>query len=106
MTRRRHAQDAALRAAFRDWFGVTPGEADVLAVLYQAAGIRRAQAMIATLTGLSPGSVPVAINTLRQALDSEAIDFDRDGGYCLTAPGLDECRGAIRQITQALGRVA
>lgn len=100
------ASEVALRAAFRDWFGVTSGEADVLTVLYQAAGVTRPASMIATLAGIRESSVDVLINRLRQALDAEALDHHRGAGYSLTPEGMDECRGAIRQFTQALGRVA
>lgn len=93
---------APLRMAFRDWFGLTPTEAEVLTALYQAGGAPLKPVELARRAGSAPGAISVHLVEIRRALDAEAIDHLPRAGYCLTGPGLDECRAAILTIANAL----
>ncbi len=93
---------APLRMAFRDWFGLTPTEAEVLTALYRAGGTPLKPPELARRAGSTPRAVSVHLVEIRRALDAEAIDNLPRAGYCLTRPGLDECRGAILTIANAL----
>lgn len=93
---------ASVGLAFRDWFGLSPTEAAVLAALYQAAGAPLDAAQLARRAGSTPGAISVHIVQIRRALEADAIDCLPRAGYAMTAEGLAECRGAILTIANAL----
>jgi len=95
-------ETSSLRMAFRDWFGLTGTEADVLTALYQAAGAPLAPAALVGHTGSTAGAISVHMVQLRRALDAEAIETLPQAGYRLSPTGLDECRAAILTIANAL----
>jgi DNA-binding winged helix-turn-helix (wHTH) protein len=92
----------AFRAAFREWFGLRPAEADLLVILYGAAGEFVARPAIAELAGVRGGSVNVHICHLRASLEAEAIDSAPRRGYRLTEQGMAECRGALWTMGEEL----
>jgi hypothetical protein len=91
--------------AFTDWFGIGEVYARVLLVLYQSAGEpitwRDLGRTANTHHPMARGAVHEAISSLREALESEAIDRD-ESGYWLTEVGFSECRRAFRELGQQL----
>ncbi|HUZ12640.1 MAG TPA: helix-turn-helix domain-containing protein [Caulobacteraceae bacterium] len=94
------------RVAFREWFGLRAAEAGILAALYQTSAGFLSAAQLARLAAVTPGSVSVHMVSLRQALDTEAIDSERRRGYRLTDEGRAECREALRQVGEELRRAS
>ena len=92
----------SFRIAFREWFGLAPSEAAVLIELYVAKGDAVTQTALASASGIALRSVQNCIVTLRLALDSEAIDYERSSGYRLTDAGLAECRAALWTVGEEL----
>ena len=90
------------RLAFREWFGLTPAAAEVLSVLYGAAGETLAPDALAQQAGVSPRSVGFHLFAVRQALDCEGLDHQPGEGYRLSEIGLDECRAALLTLAEEL----
>ena len=85
----------SLAALFREWFRLSPSEAAVLHVLYQAKGLLRPAAQIAAEAGSTEGTLLRAhIPQLRRAMETEAIDT-LNGCYRLTEVGMAECQDII-----------
>jgi hypothetical protein len=101
------AADAAAAMAFQHWFGLEPGSGRVLLALWRRCGGASAPAAeLARETGHTPASMRRHhIPQIRQAMDTEAIDFD-GRGYNLTETGRAECLAAIREIGDELMRAA
>ncbi|MGA0601445.1 hypothetical protein ACO2Q3_12145 [Caulobacter sp. KR2-114] len=100
------APPPALRVAFIDWFGLSPCEADVLAVLFAARGACLNAPRLAAAAGSTPGAISVHLVQVRRALEAEAVDHVPGAGYCLTPEGLAECRDAVRAVAEELGAAA
>lgn len=97
ITTRRGSQIAALRF----WFGLyRQAPAAVLGELYGAVQPLSSRE-IASLCGLSSGSIPVRISELRAAMESEAIDTV-EGCYLLTEVGRQECEKAFAEMARDL----
>jgi len=94
--------NTAYRTAFREWFGVPPAEADILVALYTARGGLMRDHQIAKFAAISLSTVKRRICTLREALESEAIDCERGAGYRLTDTGMAECRAVLWQMGEEL----
>ena len=90
------------RLAFREWFGLTPAGAEILAVLYGAQGETVAPDELARQAGVSPRSVGFHLFAVRQALDCEGLDHAPGQGYRLSEIGLDECRAALLTLAEEL----
>ena len=92
----------AFRMAFREWFGMPPTAADLLAKLYLAAGGFVTAAELSRAVGALPGAMRYHLYQVRQAMDCEAVDSQPSYGYRLSEVGLAECRTAIRTIGEEL----
>jgi DNA-binding winged helix-turn-helix (wHTH) protein len=90
------------RLAFREWFGLTPAAAEILAVLFAAKGETVAPDELASQAGVSPRSVGCHLFAVRQALDCEGLDHEPGQGYRLSEVGLDECRRALVTLAEEL----
>ena len=90
------------RLAFREWFGLTPAGAEILAVLYGAKGETLAPDDLARQAGVSPRAVGFHLFAVRQALDCEGLDHLPGEGYRLSEIGLDECRAALLTLAEEL----
>ena len=88
--------------AFREWFGLTPAGAQILAALYAARGEALAPDALARHAGVSPKALGFHLFTVRQALDCEGLDHAPGEGYRLSEIGLAECRGALRTLAEEL----
>lgn len=93
-----------LQSAFRGWFGLTDTEAEILAGLF-AADRAMGKGRIAELCGVRPSAVKAHVSRLRQAMTSEAIDFDGEG-YRLSEIGVGECRGVLTRASDELRRAS
>ena len=93
---------ACCRLAFREWFGLTPAAAEILAVLYAAKGQTIMADDLARTAGVSPKAVGFHLFSVRQALDCEGLDPEPGQGYRLSEVGLDECRAALRTLAEEL----
>ncbi len=82
--------------AVRDWLGVTQMQARVLLALYDCErGMDRRE--IAAEIGATPGSVAVALVSIREALNPKAVD--RDGlNLSLTATGRAEVAAILLPV--------
>ena len=97
---------SAYRMAFREWFGLSPTEAEILVVLYDAGGALMQPHQIADAAGGRAGSVTVHLAVLRSTLEAEAIDCVRGAGYRLTEQGIAECRAALWTVGEELRRAS
>ena len=88
--------------AFREWFGLTRAQANILAALYVADGAFRSQSELGAAAGIAPGSAPFHLVDIRRALEVEAVDSEPGKGYRLTQGGLAECRDALVRLGQEL----
>ncbi len=88
--------------AFREWFGLTPAGAEILAVLYGAKGETVEPDELARQAGVSPRSVGFHLYAVRQALDCEGLDHVSGQGYRLSEIGLGECRAALLTLAEEL----
>ena len=88
--------------AFREWFGLRPTAADVLAKLYLAAGGFLTSIELSHAVGALPSAMRFHLSQVRQAMDCEALDSLKGCGYRLSEAGLAECRLAIRTIGEEL----
>lgn len=81
--------------AFRDWFGVRPSAARILAVLYAADGkiIRHADLMSAG--GQTQAGTRTSVRDLRAAMDPGSIGCAHGTGFWLTQVGLADCAAAL-----------
>ncbi len=93
---------ACCRLAFREWFGLTPAGAEILAVLYGAKGATLSPDELARKAGVSPRSIGFHLFAVRQALECESLDHLPGHGYRLSEIGLDECRAAVRTLAEEL----
>ena len=82
-------------AAFKDWFGVMPAGATVLAALYAAQGTEVHHTALLGIAG--PRGVERIMASLTEALDEGAFT-ESPGGYALTAAGQAECDLAIAEF--------
>ena len=94
------------RIAFREWFGLSPAEANILVALYEAGEGYLPATQLARQSAVTPRSISFHIVALRQALDAEAIDTERGRGYRLTEEGRAECRAALWQVGEELRRAS
>ncbi len=90
------------RLAFREWFGLTPAGAEILAVLYGGKGEPIAPEVLAREAGVSPRAVGFHLFAVRQALECEGLDHVPGHGYRLSEVGLDECRAALLTLAEEL----
>jgi hypothetical protein len=90
------------KLAFREWFGLTPAGAEILAVLYGARGATVAPEMLAREAGVSPRAIGFHLFAVRQSLECEGLDHVPGHGYRLSEVGLEECRSAIRTLAEEL----
>jgi len=88
--------------AFREWFGLTPAAAEILAVLYAAKGRTVAPEALAREAGVSPRAIGFHLFSVRQALDCEGLDHEPSCGYRLSEIGIEECRAALRTLAEEL----
>jgi hypothetical protein len=88
--------------AFREWFGLTRAQANILAELYAAAGGFRTSRELGAAAGTAAGSAPFHLVDIRKALEVEAVDSEPGRGYRLTDEGMAECRDALLRIGQEL----
>jgi predicted transcriptional regulator len=99
--------DTCGRVAFSHWFGLERASSFVLMELYNKAPAPQLASDIARATGSTASTV---INhhlvKLRQALNSEAIDFEPGQGYRLTDEGMDECRAVLWGMAEELRRAS
>ena len=93
---------ACCRLAFREWFGLTPAGAEILAALYGARGSAISSDQLARQAGVSPRSVGFHLFAVRQALECEGLDHVPGQGYRLSEIGLGECRAAVRTLAEEL----
>lgn len=98
-------QPVALQIAFREWFGLTAGEADILVMLFDAEGRPLGTQHLMHRTGLKRNNIHWHVHRLRTALETEAIDHVKGDGYRLTEGGREECRAAAWTISQELAQV-
>jgi len=90
------------RLAFREWFGLTPAAAEILAVLHAAKGQTVTPEDLASRAGVSPRAVGFHLFSVRQALECEGLDHEPGQGYRLSEIGLDECRAALLTLAEEL----
>jgi DNA-binding winged helix-turn-helix (wHTH) protein len=88
--------------AFREWFGLTRAQSELLLALYDAHGELLTSRDLAAATGVAAGSVPFHLVDIRAALEAEGLDTERGKGYRLTEEGLEECRNALMRIGEEL----
>lgn len=100
-----------LRAAFREYFGVSEEHVDILIVLYARPGewvkVKRLQVLLDSHRPPKRQAVYERIRVLREVMDSESLvsggQLD-DLGYALSEIGFEECRMALRAMAEALVR--
>ena len=97
-----HPSPPSYVMAFREWFGLTRAQAELLLALYDAHGELMTSRDLAAATGVAAGSVPFHLVDIRAALEAEGLDTERGKGYRLTEEGLDECRSALVCIGEEL----
>ena len=90
------------RIAFREWFGLPRGAADVLAGLYEAAGAYVGSDSLIAAAGIAPGSLRYHLTLIRQALDYDGLDSGPGQVYRLDERGITECRVALSTIGEEL----
>jgi DNA-binding response OmpR family regulator len=101
------ADQAALRAAFEHFFGLTDNQSTLLCLLFNAqAGHFLSTEQLAVLQSGRRDTVMQRICRLRAAMDCEAIDSVQGAGYRLTDLGRVECRKAIDAMVGSLSRAA
>lgn len=100
-----------LRAAFREYFGVSDEHADILVVLYgrpnEWTPMRRLQVLLDSHRPPKRQAVYERIRVLREAMNAEALmggdRFEGDGaGYALSEVGFAECAVALRMLCETL----
>lgn len=100
---------AMLVLAFQDWFGLQSVPATVLLALFEAGGDPVARSQLRWSVNrhrqLSTEYLQVIVNSIRQAMEVEAIDT-AGGGYQLTDVGMDECREALRKVAASIQAAA
>ena len=99
-------EGSAIRAAFREWFGLDRGCASVLLVLFQSGETPINKRDLARQADTTAGTIWGYVRRLRQVLESEAIDFEPGEGYRLTDTGLAECKAVLRRAADELGALA
>ena len=90
--------------AFREWFGLTRAQADLLRALYDADGGLMTPRELAAAAGVAAGAISYHLVDIRRALEAEAVDTEPGHGYRLTEEGLAECRAALVRIGEELRR--
>jgi hypothetical protein len=100
-----------LRAAFREYFGVSDEHASVLVVLYCHPGewlkVRKLQVQLDSHRPPNRQAVYERIRVLREAMEPESISSGGQldaTGYALTGIGYRECDLALRAMAEALVR--
>jgi hypothetical protein len=95
---------AAKLAAFVHWFGLRPSEASVLVQLVDAKGEHVIPSKLAEACAAKPTGLQARICRLREALHTEAIDYELGRGYRLTEIGMTEAQGALIMMAGSLVR--
>lgn len=95
---------AALRAAFGHFFGLTPTLAGLLCSLFNARGEFLTIGQLAVLQSGNRDAILQRVSRLRAAMECEAIDTEDGKGYRLTLSGLDECQQARAAMAESLAR--
>lgn len=102
-----------LRAAFREYFGVSDEHVDILIVLYARPGewtpLKRLQVLLDSHRPPKRQAVYERIRVLREAMDPESLlsggQMDELAeGYALSEVGYAECAKALRALIDALHR--
>jgi hypothetical protein len=100
-----------LRAAFREYFGVSEVHADVLVVLYARPGewvkVGRLQVLLDSHRQPKRQAIYERVRVLREAMEPESITSGgqlSDLGYALSSIGYRECEAALRAMAEALVR--
>ena len=99
-------RNGAAHTAYCHWFGIQPGAATVLTVLYSQKGHPLTMGELADKSHTTPGTVEVQLVCLRKALDDEAIDHIPGQGYALTESGMSECRAVLWTVGEELRRAS
>lgn len=104
---------AAKRSAFQHWFGLTPAICDMLVLLFDRGDEGANWHDIASFTSM-PGEITTSakwrtriqarICRLREAMHTEAIDYELGRGYRLTEVGMTEARQALTMMAGSLVR--
>ena len=81
---------------WRDWFGLSAGQADVLDALFVAAGDTRDREQLARRLTTARERVELLVAPLFTALDPGGIKHVSTG-WKLTPQGLAECRAVLAQ---------
>ena len=81
---------------WREWFGLSRGEAQALDLLYRRAGGVASQADLCTAAGLDLASSRALLDVVAQALDEDGLEVGPAGAR-LTWVGFEECQAALLQ---------
>lgn len=92
------------RMVFREWFGLTAAQADLLSVLFGEESAITAPEL-ALRAGVVRSAICTHVSAIRRALDTEALDRDGDG-YRLTQAGRAECLAALWTLGEELRHAA
>lgn len=107
MSQRAAPGRTAANYAFEHWFGLQRLTAAVLLELYRASGAPAKAVALSGATGCGLLALQrYHMPCLRQALDTEAIDYDPVSGYALTDDGMAECRAALWTTGEELRRAS
>lgn len=100
-----------LRAAFREYFGVSEEHIDILVVLYARPGewtqLKRLQVLLNSHRPPKRQAVYERVRVLREAMEPESLLSGgqlSDEGYALSEVGFAECAKALRALVEALLR--
>lgn len=93
---------AAKRAAFQHYFGLSPAQAGVLVLLFNAKGGFLTTAQLAALESTNCDAILIRVNRLRDAMEAEAVDSVRGQGFRLSDVGVHECRTAMGAMSRSL----
>lgn len=98
-----------LRAAFREYFGVSEEHIDILVVLYGRPGewtqLKRLQVLLDSHRPPKRQAVYERVRVLREAMEPESLLSGgqlSDEGYALSEVGFAECAKALRALVEAL----
>lgn len=97
------ALDSAMKAAFSSWFGLERTSTVVLVQLYRLGGEPVTAEQLAVLSASTRSGVQNHhVSKLRQALNTEGLDFEPGRGYRLTDEGMAECLAVLRSMSAEL----
>lgn len=101
--------DDGLRAAFRDYFGVSPEHCDVLVLLYKRPGewlkVRQMQFLLDSHRPPNQQTIYERVRVLREIMEPESLSSGgqlKDTGYALTGIGYRECDKALQSQAELL----